>query len=59
MELDFKNMGKWDQQLIDVLMKSRELSFDNGNQGTRKSKAAAQELSSPNKVQLIHNIIFS
>ena len=44
----------WDQQLIDVLMRSRNVSLGN----KRGSKAAAQLQQGINKAQLIHNFIF-
>jgi hypothetical protein len=47
-------MDNWNQQLIDVLMKSRGLKQKQG----RESKAASLT-TGVNKPQLIHNLIFS
>jgi hypothetical protein len=48
-------MDKFYQELIDMLMKCRNL---NGSGSGRKSKAAAQA-QEENKVQLIQSLIFS
>ena len=50
-------MDKWDQQFIDVLMRSRNVSLGLVNGQKRESKPAALAVGT-NKAQLIHNFIF-
>ena len=60
-------MGKWDQQFIHTLMKSRDLTFEisgDNNKKNKKRESKAASLSSffateINKAQLIKDIIFS
>ena len=49
-------MDKWDQQLIDTLMRSRTIT---GNNKQRRESKAASLKETVNKAQLINDTIFA